>query len=290
VGVFREAESSGVAASVEDQSRTSTTTTTTAGHSSCSRTSTTPIMGTTRTILATRTTRTATRIRLTTLLNTATGTDRKTAAIRLLRSVLSSTTAPSGTPGFAILALLAVALAAPGLCSSARASAWELDPAATRIAFSVKNLSVAYVDGTFRLASGRYLLDDGDLSRSTIEAVIDAGSVDTDEPERDAHLRSADFLDVTRYPTIAFRSTRIEQAEGDHWKVTGNLTLRGTTRSVVLDVQRSTAEGSRASAHASTTIDRRDFGITYSGYAVGKQVAITIDAVGIKPSADAPPW
>jgi polyisoprenoid-binding protein YceI len=186
----------------------------------------------------------------------------------------------------AILALLAAAL---GACSSARASAWELDPAATRIAFSVKNLSVAYVDGTFRLTSGRVVLDDGDLSRSTIEVVIDAGSVDTDEPKRDAHLRGADFLDVTRYPTIAFRSTRIEQADGDHWKVTGDLTLRGTTRPVVLDVQRSTGEGSRASAHASTTIDRRDFGITYSGYAVGKEVTITIDAVGIKPPADAPP-
>src|SRR6266404_8017250 len=188
-----------------------------------------------------------------------------------------------------ILALLTVSLAAPAFCSTAQASAWELDPAATRIAFSVKNLSVAYVTGTFRLASGRVVLDDGDLSRSTIEAVIDAGSVDTDEPERDAHLRSADFLDVTRYPTIAFRSTRIEQADGDLWKVTGDLTLRGTTRPVVLDVQRSAAEGSRASAHASTTIERRDFGITYSGYAVGKQVAITIDAVGIKPPADAPP-
>ena len=189
----------------------------------------------------------------------------------------------------AIAAMLAGALAAPGLCSSARVSAWELDPAATRIAFSVKNLSVAYVDGTLRLASGRVVLDDGDLSRSTIEAVIDAGSVDTDEAERDAHLRSADFLDVTRYPTIAFRSTRIEQVDGNHWKVTGNLTLRGTTRPVVLDVQRSTAEASRASAHASTTIERRDFGVTYSGFAVGKQVAITIDAVGIKTSADAPP-
>jgi len=136
-----------------------------------------------------------------------------------------------------ILALLVVPLAAPGRCSSARASAWELDPVATRIAFSVKNLSVAHVDGTFRLASGRVVLDDGDLSRSTIEAVVDAGSVDTDEPKRDAHLRSADFLDVIRYPTIAFRSTRVEQADGDHWKVTGNLTLRGTTRPVVLDVQ-----------------------------------------------------
>src|SRR5438552_3145263 len=108
---------------------------------------------------------------------------------------------------------------APAFCSTGQASAWELDPAATRIAFSVKNLSVAYVTGTFRLASGRVVLDDGDLSRGTIEAVIDAGSIDTDEPKRDAHLRSADFLDVARYPTIAFQSTRIEQAEGDHWKV-----------------------------------------------------------------------
>ena len=189
----------------------------------------------------------------------------------------------------AILVLVAVALVAPGLCSSARASAWELDAAATRIAFSVKNLSVTYVDGTFRLASGRVVLDDEDLSRSTIEAVIDAGSVDTDEPKRDAHLRSADFLDVIRYPTIVFRSTRVEQTDGDHWKVTGNLTLRGTTRPVVLDVHRSTAEGSRQIAHASTTIDRRDFGMTYANFAVGKQVAITIDAVGIKPPADARP-
>src|SRR5213078_1510717 len=185
--------------------------------------------------------------------------------------------------------LLAVSLTAVGFSSSARASAWELDPAPTLIAFSVRNLSVAHVDGTFRLASGHVAVDDADLSRSTIEAVIDAGSVDTDEPKRDAHLRSADFLDVTRYPTIAFQSTRIDEADGDHWRVTGNLTLRGTTRPVVLDVQRSTAQGSRASAHASTTIDRRDFGITYSGYAVGTEVAITIDAVGIEPAPDAPP-
>jgi len=188
-----------------------------------------------------------------------------------------------------ILALLTVSLAASAFCSTAQASVWELDPAATRITFSVKNLSVAYVTGTFRLASGRVVLDDGDLSRGTIEAVIDAGSIDTDEPKRDAHLRSADFLDVARYPTIAFRSTRIEQVDGDHWKVTGNLTLRGTTRPVILDVQRSTAGGNPASAHASATIDRRDFGITYSGYAVGTEVAITIDTVGIERPANVPP-
>ena len=182
---------------------------------------------------------------------------------------------------------LAVALAAAPLCPGARASAWMLDPSATRIAFSVRNLSVARVDGTFRLASGHVTLDDEDPSRSTIEAVIDAATVDTSEPKRDAHLRSADFLDVARYPTITFRSTQIERADGGHWKVTGDLTVLGRTRPVQLDVDSSTTASARSSVHATTTIDRRDFGITYSGFAVGKQIAITIDAVGINTAADA---
>lgn len=182
--------------------------------------------------------------------------------------------------------LLAVSLSAVGFSSNAQASAWELDPTPTVIAFSVRNLSVAHVDGTFRLASGHVAVADADVSRSTIEAVIDAASVDTGEPQRDAHLRSADFLDVARYPTIAFRSTRIEQGDGVRWKVTGDLTLRGTTRPVLLDVESSTVEGTRRSAHVSTTIDRRDFGMTYAGFAVGKQVVITIDAVGMNTTAD----
>src|SRR5206468_11944739 len=115
--------------------------------------------------------------------------------------------------------LLASLVAAP-LCPGAWASAWTLDPSATRIEFAVRNLSVAHVDGAFRLASGNVALDDEDPSRSTIEAVIDAASVDTSEPKRDAHLRSADFLDVNRYPTIGFRSTRIRPVDGAHWKVT----------------------------------------------------------------------
>jgi polyisoprenoid-binding protein YceI len=188
-----------------------------------------------------------------------------------------------------LLVLLAASLVPASLCHGAWASTWALDPSATRVAFSVSNLTVAHVDGTFRLASGHVTLDDADPSRSTIEALIDAASVDTSEPRRDAHLRSADFLDVARYPTITFRSTRIERADGGHWKVTGDLTLLGTTRSVLLDVDRSTADGVRSSVHATTTIDRRDFGMTYSGFAVGKQIAITIDAVGMKTASDASP-
>src|SRR5947208_10094627 len=183
--------------------------------------------------------------------------------------------------------VIAGSLAVASLCPGAWASAWALDPSATRIEFSVRNLSVARVDGSFRLASGHLTLDDEDPSRSTIEAVIDAASVDTSEPKRDAHLRSVDFLDVARYPTIAFRSTRIERADGGHWRVTGDLTLLGRTRPVLLDVDSSTSEGTRPSAHATTTIDRRDFGMTYAGFAVGKQVVITIDAAGMNTAADA---
>jgi polyisoprenoid-binding protein YceI len=162
--------------------------------------------------------------------------------------------------------LLAVSLATASLCPGAWASAWALDPAATRIEFSVRNLSVARVDGTFRLASGHVTLDDEDPSRSTIEAVIDAASVDTSEPKRDAHVRGADFLDAVRYPTITFRSTRIERADDGHWKVTGDLTLRGRTHPVLLDVDSLTTERTRSSAHATTTIDRREFGMTYAGF------------------------
>jgi polyisoprenoid-binding protein YceI len=185
--------------------------------------------------------------------------------------------------------VLAGSIAALALSACAGASTWALDPTATHVEFSVRNLSVAYVHGGFHLASGTVQLNDEDVSRSTIEAVIDATSIDTDEPKRDAHLRSADFLDVGRYPTVAFRSTQIERTGDDRWTVTGQLTLRGTTREVVLNVQGATINGDRASAHASTTIERRDFGITYSGFAVGKDVAIAIDAIGRKAPADAPP-
>jgi polyisoprenoid-binding protein YceI len=184
--------------------------------------------------------------------------------------------------------LLVVSLAAAALCPSVRASAWELDPSATQIAFSVRNLSVAHVDGRFRLTSGRVTLVEEDPSRSTVEAVIDATSVDTGEPKRDTHLRSADFLDVDHHPSITFRSTRIEKVGDNHWKVAGALTILDATRPVVLDVQGGTIHGSRADAHASVTIDRRDFGMTYAGFAVGKEVTITIDAVGLKGDSDAP--
>jgi polyisoprenoid-binding protein YceI len=184
--------------------------------------------------------------------------------------------------------LLVMLLAAAAFCPSLRASTWELDPAATQVAFSVHNLSIANVEGHFRLTSGRVTLVDEDPSRSTVEAVIDATSVDTGEPKRDRHLRSADFLDVDHHPSITFRSTRIEQVGAGHWKVAGALAILDATRPVVLDVQGGAVHGNRADAHASVTIDRRDFGMTYAGFAVGKEVTITIDAVGRQGGSGAP--
>ena len=184
--------------------------------------------------------------------------------------------------------LLVILSAAAALCSSVRASTWELDPAATQVAFSVRNLTMANVDGHFRLTSGRVTLVEDDPSRSTVEAVIDATSVDTGEPKRDRHLRSAAFLDVDHHPSITFRSTRIEQVGAGHWKVAGTLTILDAARSVVLDVQGGTVHGTRADAHASLTIDRRDFGMTYAGFAVGREVTITIDAVGRQGGSGAP--
>ena len=187
-----------------------------------------------------------------------------------------------------VIVIVVMSLAAAALCQSAHASAGELDPAATQVAFSVRNLSMANVDGHFRLTSGRVTLVEEDPSRSTVEAVIDATSVDTGEPKRDRHLRSADFLDVDHHPRITFRSARIEQIGDGHWKMAGALTILGVTRPVVFDVQGGTVHGSRADAHASVTIDRRDFGMTYAGFAVGREVTITIDAVGRQGGSGAP--
>ena len=164
---------------------------------------------------------------------------------------------------------------------------WTFEPGHTAAEFCARHMMVTYVRGAFKNVHGTLDFDPEHPRLSSVEATIDASGIWTGVPQRDAHLRSADFLDVARYPTIVFRSTRIERADGGQWKVTGDLTLLGRTRPVLLDVDGPTSDGTRSSAHATTTIDRRDFGMTYAGFAVGKQVVITIDAVGMNTAADA---
>ncbi|HYY05028.1 MAG TPA: YceI family protein [Candidatus Limnocylindria bacterium] len=190
--------------------------------------------------------------------------------------------------------LIVVALALPAF---AQAATWTLDPAHTSVQFSVRHLMVSTVRGAFGKVTGSVEADEKDLTRSKIQATIDTASIDTRVEKRDAHLKSPDFLDVARYPTITFVSKRIEQADPGHFKVTGDLTLHGVTREVSLDVEGPTPEikdprgNTRAGAQATTKINRKDFGVVWNqvletgGVAVGDEVTITIDVEATKDKA-----
>ena len=188
------------------------------------------------------------------------------------------------------LPLIALCLAV----SPVFASTWDIDPAHTSVQFSVRHLMISNVRGELRKVAGTVRADDQDPTRSVIEATIDAASVDTREAKRDEHLRSADFLDVEHYPTITFRSKKIEKTGDARYKVVGDLTLHGVTHEVTLDVDGPTPPVTdprgtvRAGAQAKTRIDRRDFGITWSksldggGVVVGNDLDVTIDIEAIK--------
>ena len=183
-----------------------------------------------------------------------------------------------------MLVVSAVALSAPAL-----AATWQIDPAHSNVSFSVRHMMVSNVRGEFTKVSGTVEGDEKAPAQATITATIDATSISTREAKRDEHLKSADFLDVAKYPTITFKSKKIESSGSGQFKVTGDLTLHGVTKEVVLDVSDVTQPikdpmgKTRAGAHATTKIDRKDFGVNWSkamdggGLVVGDDVAITID-------------
>src|SRR5687767_15513584 len=188
--------------------------------------------------------------------------------------------------GFATLAL---ALVIP---ASSFASSWEIDNSHTHAGFSVRHMMVSNVKGDFGKVEGVLQLDDKDVTKSTVEATIDATTIDTREPKRDAHLKNPDFFDVEKHPSITFKSTKVEKAKGDKLKVTGDLTIKGKTKSVVLNVDFPKTEvalpaqmggGVKRGAIATTTINRQDFGVSWNskldkgGLAVGDEVAITLE-------------
>jgi polyisoprenoid-binding protein YceI len=173
-------------------------------------------------------------------------------------------------------------------------SAWEIDPAHSSVQFSVRHMMVSNVRGAFTKVSGTVRGDEQDPTHATVEATIDTSSIDTREAKRDEHLRSPDFLDVAKYPTMTFRSKKITKTGDGRYDVTGDLTLHGVTREVVLHVEgpspamKDPRGGLRAGASATTRIDRRDFGITWSkaldsgGVVVGDDIDVTIDVEGVK--------
>jgi polyisoprenoid-binding protein YceI len=188
--------------------------------------------------------------------------------------------------------LLAALLAAAPARALAGGYVWAIDPSHSTAGFSVRHLVISQVRGDFTRFSGTMKLDEADLARSTVEANIDVSSVDTRVPDRDAHLRSSDFFDVARYPTMTFRSTRVAAAGKDRLAVTGDLTLHGVTRPVTLEVATSPAvKGmfgeTRRGFSATARISRKDFGLTWNklveaGPAVGDEVVIALDVEAVK--------
>jgi polyisoprenoid-binding protein YceI len=184
------------------------------------------------------------------------------------------------------LAVAAAALAVPAL---AQTSNWRLDEAHTHASFTIRHLVITSVRGEFGKVSGSLVLDEKDVSKSRVEAVIDAASINTRIADRDNHLRSPDFFDVAKYPTITFKSTKVERAGEGKLKVTGDLTMHGVTKPVTLDVLGPTAEvkdpwgNTRRGIAASATLDRRDWGLTWSkmveaGPVVGNEVKLEIES------------
>ena len=172
---------------------------------------------------------------------------------------------------------------------------WDIDVGHSAIHFWVRHLVISKVHGRFAKWAGTIELDTQDLTRSSVDVKIDAASIDTQVADRDTHLRSPDFLDVAKYPELSFRSRRIEKA-GDGYRVTGDLTLHGVTREVVLDAEfGGTAKdpwGNERSAFAAkTSLDRRDYGLTWNaaleagGVLVGEKVEISIELEAVKKAA-----
>src|SRR5258705_13937071 len=164
------------------------------------------------------------------------------------------------------VAALAAILSVP---AAAATSTWQVDPNHSAAQFAVRHLAISTVRGAFTKVNGTIQFDDKDISKSSVEVTIDADSVDTRVPNRDKDLRSDHFFDVQKYPTITFKSTKVEQVEPGKLKVTGDLTIHGVTKAVVLDVEGPTAAvkdpwgNQRAAANARTKINRKDYGVKW---------------------------
>jgi polyisoprenoid-binding protein YceI len=195
------------------------------------------------------------------------------------------------------LTLAATIAATLAVSSPAATTTWQIDPAHTAAGFSVKHMMIATVRGQFKGVTGTVNWDDQDLSNSIVDVTIDANTVDTGEPKRDADLKSANFFDVAHYPTITFRSTKIERISAAKMKVAGNLTIHGITKPVVLDVEGPSGAikdpygNTRVALNATTTVNRVDYGVKWNakmdggGIVVGDDVNISIDLEMIKKEA-----
>jgi len=174
-----------------------------------------------------------------------------------------------------------------------RTERWEIDSSHSSVHFSVRHLVIARVRGSFTRWSGTVQVPDGDFSKATIDVTIDASSIDTSVADRDAHLKSADFLDARRYPELRFLGKRVQEPSGAEIDVVGDLTIKDVTREVVLRVEQHGQTKDpwgnvRAAFTAKVSIDRKDFGLTWNqvletgGVMVGDRVDIEAEIEAVK--------
>jgi polyisoprenoid-binding protein YceI len=203
---------------------------------------------------------------------------------------------------FLLATVLAAGLLVPAAAQSPATDphTWTLDQNHTTAGFSVKHMMVTNVHGTFGKVSGTITYDGKDVSSIAADVTIDATSIDTNNERRDTHLRSADFFDVENHPTITFRSKRVERAADGRFRLVGDLTMRGVTKEVGLEVEGPTPVVNagrvlKVGASARTTVDRQDFGLKWNrmleagGVTVGDEVKIVLEIQANRPNPDAPP-
>ena len=175
-------------------------------------------------------------------------------------------------------------------------SQWNIDPVHSGINFSIRHMVVSRVRGRFAKYAGTIALDEGDVTRSAVEMTIDASSIDTGTPQRDAHLGSPDFFDVEKFPELRFRSKRIEKVGDDAYRVIGELTIRDVTREVSLDVEyggraKDPWGNERIGFVAKTALDRKDFGLGWNqlleagGVLLGDRVDVELEVQAVKAAA-----
>jgi polyisoprenoid-binding protein YceI len=181
--------------------------------------------------------------------------------------------------------------------ASAQAIRYDIDPAHSAAAFKVRHLMISNVKGEFTRLSGSVTVDPADPAKSSIEVVIDATSISTRDAQRDEHLKSPDFLDVAKFPTITFKSRDVVASGGGSFEVTGDLTIHGVTQEIALAVEDLTPESKdpwgflRRGASAHVTINRKDYGLTWNtaletgGVVVGEDVHVTIDIEMVRKAA-----
>ncbi len=182
--------------------------------------------------------------------------------------------------------------AATAIPANQTRTTWKIDPSHTSVEFSAKHMMITTVRGRIADVEGTIVTDEKNLANSSVEAVLRGASLDTRSEQRDQHLRSADFLDTEKFPVITFKSKRIEGSK-EQFRVTGDLTIRGTTKEITLDVTfegkgKDPWGGERVGFAATGKIDRRDYGLTWNqaletgGVLVANEIKITIEAQATK--------